>query len=128
MFEYNLYPIYILLLLTNFIYIKSFFITIIIKSCFCWYFCWRRFFGFSRKIHSFKQNIHLVNPTIVWSFQRYPINFIVSLLVFFKQESWKFWNNMMNYLPLVSDRLLKTKIKTHKSKYKYQNYSSLQCY
>ena len=28
MFEYNLYPIYFLLLLTNFIYIKSFFINV----------------------------------------------------------------------------------------------------
>ena len=31
MFEYDLYPIYFPLLLTNFIYIKSFFIAIIIK-------------------------------------------------------------------------------------------------
>ena len=31
MFEYNLYPIYFLLLLTKMIYVKSFFIAIIIK-------------------------------------------------------------------------------------------------
>ena len=37
MFEYNLYSIYIILLLTNFIYIKSFFITVIIQWCFRWY-------------------------------------------------------------------------------------------
>ena len=31
MFKYNLYPIHVLLLLTNLIYIKSFYIAIIIK-------------------------------------------------------------------------------------------------
>ena len=40
-----LYPIYFLLLLTSFIYIKSSFITITIKWCFCWYFWWRGFFS-----------------------------------------------------------------------------------
>ena len=36
-FRYLLYPIYFLLLPTSFIYIKSFFITITIKWCFCWF-------------------------------------------------------------------------------------------
>ena len=44
MFEYILYPIYFLILLTNFIYITSFFITITIKWYFCWYSWW---WGFS---------------------------------------------------------------------------------
>ena len=49
MCEYDLYPIYFLLLLTNFIYMKSFFITII-KWCFCWY-CWYEgSFEFSPKV------------------------------------------------------------------------------
>ena len=76
-------------------------------------------------LKAFKKNIHSDNPTIVWSFQRYSINLIVCLLVFPKQESWKFWNIILNYLPLLSDRLFKIKIKIHKSRHKYKNYSSL---
>ena len=37
MFEYNLYHIYFLLLLANFIYISIFFVTVIIEWCVCWY-------------------------------------------------------------------------------------------
>ena len=80
----------------------------------------------SRKfLKAFKKNIYSDNSTIVWSFQRYSINLIVCFLVFPKQESWKFWNIILYYLPLLSDRLFKTKIKTHKSRHKYHNYSSL---
>ena len=76
-------------------------------------------------LKTFKKNIHSDNPTIIWSFQRYSINLIVCLLVFPKQESWKFWNIILNYLRLLSDRLFKTKVKTQKSRHKYQKYSSL---
>ena len=43
-FEYILYPIYFIILLISFFYIRSFFIVITIKWCFCWYSWWWGFF------------------------------------------------------------------------------------
>ena len=37
------------------------------------------------------ENIHSDNPAILWYFQRCSVNLIVCLLVFFKQESWKYY-------------------------------------
>ena len=41
-------------------------------------------------LKAFKENTHSDNPTIAWYFQRCSINLIVCLLVFLKQESWKY--------------------------------------